>query len=172
MAHSDIDSDQQPPRRVGAQVLLLTVDGTAVALVKPTYKHQDDTRGWQLPGGCTHAGELVSAAAARELMEETSLVRVLTHVVVIDQVPAEEDGSSGEGYNVVFTADRLTAEEAGGLAVPEAAADELPAIRLVPLDDLDEYAFPYQAARIRAAVETEQRGNEIPVLAVGKPVRG
>ncbi|UQI46696.1 NUDIX domain-containing protein [Streptomyces sp. HU2014] len=164
MAHADIDPAHPPKRRLGALVLVRD-DAGRILLVKPTYRS-----GWVLPGGAAHQGESIADAAARELAEETGLVRRPTHYLVLDQVPASDDGTSAEGLNVVCDAgDQLTAEEAKTVVVPETAADELCAVRWVPPEDLDKYAQPYQARRIRAALATLESDAARPLLTLGEP---
>ncbi|MBB5122749.1 hypothetical protein AF335_04990 [Streptomyces eurocidicus] len=165
MAHADIDPAHPPKRRLGALVLIRD-DAGRILLVKPTYRD-----GWILPGGGAHQGESIADAAARELLEETGLVRRLTHYLVLDQVPASDDGTSAEGLNVVCDGgDQLSAEEAKAVIVPEAAAGELCAVRWVPPKDLDKYAQPYQARRIRAALAVLEHDAAHSLLTLGEPV--
>lgn len=51
----------------------------------------------------------------------------------------------------------LAAEETAGLAVPGGGAV------LVPLDVLDYYAAPPEAALVRAAADAVERGSELPL---------
>jgi hypothetical protein len=87
----------------------------------------------------------------------------------VDQTPAAPAVERAEGVNFVCAALPLTDEEAAGLQVPEDAR-ELSAIKLVPLTELDDYALPNQAARIREATKALERGNEVPLLFRGAPV--
>lgn len=164
MAHSDIDLKNPLRRRIGAVVIVLDPDDR-VLLVKPTYKE-----GWQLPGGGVHAGESVADAAARELKKETGLIRRITHFVGLDQVPANPETGAAEGYNVVCFADTLSDNEARSVSVLAETAHELSECRFVGADDLDDYAFPYQARRIREALSAIKRGQELPLLVYGEPV--
>jgi hypothetical protein len=88
----------------------------------------------------------------------------------VDQTPAAPAVERAEGVNFVCAALPLTDEEAAGLQVPEDAHEELSAIKLVPLAELDDYALPNQAARIREAIKALERGNEVPLLFRGAPV--
>lgn len=164
MAHCDVDSASPPRRRIGAVVLVRTLTG-AVLLVKPTYKE-----GWTLPGGAAHQGEKVSDAAARELKEETGLIREITHYLALDQVPAGDDGSSAEGFDIVVDGGTLTPAEAGSIAIPASASDELSGITWVPLEQLGGYTVPYQERRIRQAYAAAQVGLRLPLLAHGRAV--
>ncbi|GAB2697281.1 NUDIX domain-containing protein [Kitasatospora kifunensis] len=163
MAHCDVDSTSPPRRRIGAVVLVLTVT-RSVLLVKPTYRE-----GWQLPGGGAHEGERIADAAARELKEETSLVREITHLLAVDQVPASADRTAAEGLNVVCDGGTLTAGEAETVAIPESASDELSDIKWIPLDRLGRFTEPYQERRIRQAYAAVQLGSGLPLLDHGHP---
>ncbi|HEY8978000.1 MAG TPA: NUDIX hydrolase [Streptomyces sp.] len=163
MAHSDVSLTNPPGRRIGAVVLVLDQEGR-VLLVQPTYKPGR----WQLPGGGAHAGEAPGVAAARELAEETGLARKISHVFVLDYMPASSE--TAEGYNLVMDGGTLTAEEAASVAVPPEAAEELSALKWVSVDELDVHVEPYQERRIRQAMAVRKIGNRVPLLTRGEPV--
>ncbi|MCT2588397.1 NUDIX domain-containing protein [Streptomyces sp. N2-109] len=165
MSHADIDPARPPARRLGC-VALLTDESGRVLMVNPTYEP-----GWILPGGGARAGERIADAAARELLEETGLVRQFTHFLTLDQVPAGADGTSAEGLNVVCEGGVLTPAETRALRVPAAAAAELSACALISPGELSLYAKPYQERRIRQALDALERGNELPLLELGEPMR-
>ncbi|WP_246258783.1 NUDIX domain-containing protein [Streptomyces typhae] len=138
-------------------------------MVKPTSKHADSESGWQLPGGRAHAGETIAAAAVRELFEETGVRCHIAHALVIDQVPADEDGKRAEGYDIVVEGSTLTTSEAAAVTLPESARAELSDLRWVPLEQLDQLAFPRQAGCVKAAVRAYSYGMRIPLYRLGRP---
>ncbi|GLF97478.1 NUDIX hydrolase [Streptomyces yaizuensis] len=154
----------KPRRRIGAVVLVQDPAGR-ILLVKPTYKP-----GWQLPGGGARAGEAVTDAAARELAEETGLRLRVSRFLVLDQVPANPDTGSAEGFNVVCDGGTLTPAETEAAAIPDTARAELEDLRWVPPAQLGEYVRPYQERRIRAALEIRAGGTSLPLLLLGEPV--
>ncbi|MEU1017715.1 MULTISPECIES: NUDIX hydrolase [unclassified Streptomyces] len=168
MAHAGIDPASPPRRRIEAVVLVRNGYGD-VLMVKPRYKQADDERGWQLPGGGVLSGETVAAAAVRALHEGTGIKRHVTHALMIDQVPAGEDGTSAEEYNVVVDGGTLTAEEAAAVALPESARSELSDVRWVAAADLDSVACPYQVKRVRAAARAFSFGMRLPLYQLGEP---
>ncbi|MFI8263708.1 NUDIX domain-containing protein [Streptomyces sp. NPDC085665] len=163
MAHSDIDVTAPPARRIGAVVLI--THGDTVGLVKPTYKD-----GWQLPGGGAHQNETPGAAGHRELLEEIGLDRELTHFLALDWIEPNKETGAAEGYNIVLDGGNLTASEASGVTIPEAARAELEAFEWVPVAHLDKYAKPYQADRIREALDARASGLRMPLLVHGRRV--
>ncbi|WP_441251214.1 NUDIX domain-containing protein [Kitasatospora sp. McL0602] len=164
MAHSEIDPTAHSRRRLGCVIVLRDPKGR-VLMVDPAYRP-----GLILPGGAARDGETIADAAARELHEETGLVRELTHLVTLDQVPADPETGSAEGLNVVLDGGTLTEEETAAVALPESAEGELLALVWVPVADLDKYALPYQARRVREAVAAIGRGDRLPVLLHGERV--
>ncbi|GAQ53866.1 RNA pyrophosphohydrolase [Streptomyces acidiscabies] len=162
MTHRDVSMSSPPRRRIGAVSLVLDQDDR-VLLVQPAYKSGK----WQLPGGGAQEGEAPADAAARELAEETGLVREISHALVIDYMPASSE--TAEGYNIVVDGGTVTPEEADAVAVPDSAARELSALKWVPLDDLDVHVETYQERRIREALTALKNGHRIPILTRGEP---
>ncbi|MEV0438018.1 NUDIX hydrolase [Streptomyces spectabilis] len=159
--HKDIDQADPPALRRGCVVLIRSGRG-AVLLVKPRYKP-----GWQLPGGHAHEGEPSASAAARELREETGLARQLSDVLLVDDVPASEDGKSAAGINLVFDGGTLVGEPA--VERPESARDELSGIKWVAVHEIEDHTAPYQSRRIRAALSCADQGMRVPILRLGIP---
>jgi 8-oxo-dGTP diphosphatase len=84
--------------RVGVGVVVL--DGDTVLLIrrgKPPRKGE-----WSLPGGHIELGETLKAAAAREVMEETSLsITVRGLVDVVDLIDVEGTGEINQHYALI-----------------------------------------------------------------------
>ncbi|WP_327292406.1 NUDIX hydrolase [Streptomyces sp. NBC_01198] len=170
MAHADTDPKSPPPRRAGCVVVILDPDEERVLLVKPRYGSPEDNADWQLPGGHAHTNEPIEDAAMRELAEETGLLLHLTHLLLVDQMLPKPERETTEGVNYVFDGGAATAEEVATTAIPEAAAEELADLRWVPLGELDSYTHPYQARRIRAALENSRSGLRMHLHRRGVPV--
>ncbi|MBD0747443.1 NUDIX domain-containing protein [Streptomyces sp. CBMA152] len=171
MAHADVDHADPPRRRIRAVVLVRNRYGD-ILMVKPRRRHTDQKQGWRLPGGGMHVGEPIAVAAARELLRETGLRRRLSYLLMVDQVPASEGGTSAEGINFVLDGGTLDDAEAAAVTLPGTARGELSAVEWVPTGQLDELAFPYQAAQIRAAARAFEYGMRQPMFLLGELVGG
>lgn len=84
-----------PRKRMSAGILLHD-DAGRVVLVEPSYKTT-----WEVPGGVVEAGEAPWHAASRELTEELGLVRERMRLLVVDHLPARDDGMP-EGVAWIF----------------------------------------------------------------------
>ncbi|MFG3255248.1 NUDIX domain-containing protein [Streptomyces sp. NPDC048172] len=153
--HKDTDWANPPRRRHGCLALIRNEEGQ-VLLVKPNYKP-----GWQLPGGGALADEDLLKACVREVAEETGLPISPTVVLANDYVSATPE--SAEGFNVVFDGGVIPSE-----TPIQIQTEELEGHRWVGLDDLDNYARPQQAARIRQAHSAATSTGGIPYLRRGE----
>ncbi|MFD8594518.1 NUDIX domain-containing protein [Kitasatospora sp. NPDC059646] len=170
MAHADIPADRHPRRRIGCVVLItLATDDPrdpragSVLMVQPSYKN------WPiLPGGAANGHELIGHAAARELAEETGLVRTIMRGLLVDQIDEDPLTGSCEGINVVCDGGTVTEAEAARLTVP-AGSTEITKLLWIPPRRLDAHTAPYQAARVYQALDARATGNGFPLLHVGQP---
>ncbi len=91
------DGDMMPMHQAAAAVLVRDQCGS-VLMVATAYRDA-----LVLPGGIIERDESPAAAAAREVREETGLVIAPTRLLVVQHLPAGEDG--GSGLRFVFDAD-------------------------------------------------------------------
>lgn len=78
------------PRHYVGSAVLLTDESGRVLLLNASYRD-----GWLLPGGCVDHGEDPATAAARELHEETGLLRTLGPLLDVDWRPEDPDLDGG-----------------------------------------------------------------------------
>ncbi|BAJ30478.1 MULTISPECIES: NUDIX hydrolase [Kitasatospora] len=164
MTHAEIPHDGQPRRRVGCLTLILDQEDRVLFSVT-TYKQRPI-----LPGGAAGKDERFDRAAARELREETGLVRRLSHFFAVDQTPENGETGSNEGLNLVFDGGVITDEELAALAVPEAAAGEIAGHVWLREDEFDGALLPATAARVRAVLAARKARQLLPLLHHGVPV--
>lgn len=159
--HTDVDPADPPKLRRECLVLIRDGHG-AVLMVKP--KH---TGGWHLPGGHAHEGEPSTAAAVRELKEQTGITRQLSDVLLVDDVPAADEPRSAAGISLVFDGGTLTGNTA--VQLPARARDALRGVRWVMAHEVERYTFPPLSRRILTALSCADHGMHVPAYAQGRP---
>lgn len=91
---------------------------------------------WSFPSGFVDAGEVVEAAAAREVLEETGVTARVDHLLGVYSTP---------GHPVVFVAYAGTAVAGTPTVSPETMD-----VRVFELDALPQLAFPHDASIMAA----------------------
>ena len=128
------------PDRPYVGVGIVVFRGDEVLLVeraKPPIRNR-----WSIPGGAQEIGETVHEAALRELMEETSLEADLIGLIdVVDSITRDQDSRVQFHYTLVDFAAEWRSGEA-------AAADDVGAVRWVPLADLEAMGLWTETVRI------------------------
>ncbi|MBN2238456.1 MAG: NUDIX domain-containing protein [Dehalococcoidales bacterium] len=103
-----------------------------------------EKRHWSMPGGKLEFGETLSDCVSREFIEETGLVvHVKELVYVTDRIAPEPDTHV---VHMVFLVERTEStslpEEWTHLdPAPSASADELRTVRMVPVNEIEDYGF-------------------------------
>ncbi|RSO22330.1 hypothetical protein DMH15_33435 [Streptomyces sp. WAC 06725] len=142
---------------------------TDVLVIDPDYTDpRGEYPGWLLPGGAQGADERILEAAERKLEAETGLVRKITKIIAIDEIPENPETGVPAGVNYVCDGGTLSLEDAEALRLP-AASERIKGVKVVPFYDLGDYAKPYQARRIRAAVVNRCAGRYLTPLIKGEP---
>ncbi len=117
------------PDRPYVGVGIVVFRGDEVLLVeraKPPIRNR-----WSIPGGAQEIGETVHEAVRRELMEETGVEADLIGLIdVVDSITRDQDSRVQFHYTLVDFAAEWRSGEA-------AAADDVAAVRWVPLADLE-----------------------------------
>ncbi len=128
------------PDRPYVGVGIVVFRGDEVLLVertKPPIRNR-----WSIPGGAQEIGETVHEAALRELMEETGLeADVIGLIDVVDSITRDQDSRVQFHYTLVDFAAEWRSGEA-------AAADDVGAVRWVPLADLEAMGLWTETVRI------------------------
>ena len=128
------------PDRPYVGVGIVVFRGDEVLLVertKPPIRNR-----WSIPGGAQEIGETVHEAALRELMEETGLEADLIGLIdVVDSITRDQDSRVQFHYTLVDFAAEWRSGEA-------AAADDVGAVRWVPLADLEAMGLWTETVRI------------------------
>ncbi len=128
------------PDRPYVGVGIVVFRGDEVLLVeraKPPIRNR-----WSIPGGAQEIGETVHEAALRELMEETGLeADIIGLIDVVDSITRDQDSRIRFHYTLVDFAAEWRSGEA-------AAADDVGAVRWVPLADLEAMGLWTETVRI------------------------
>ncbi len=128
------------PDRPYVGVGIVVFRGDEVLLVeraKPPIRNR-----WSIPGGAQEIGETVHEAARRELMEETGVEADLIGLIdVVDSITRDQDSRVQFHYPLVDFAAEWRSGEA-------AAADDVAAVRWVPLADLEAMGLWTETVRI------------------------
>ena len=74
-----------PKKRMGCGCLILN-EAQEILLLKPTYKDS-----WEIPGGIVEEDESPRQCCKREVLEELSLKIELTHLLLVDYNPGDEN---------------------------------------------------------------------------------
>jgi 8-oxo-dGTP diphosphatase len=124
-------------------VAVMVSQGTRVLLVRRA--RPPFAGAWAFPGGKVRFAESLTAAAVREVMEETGIaIRELERISVVEIIDPAPDGSP-RSHNVVVVF--------AAIADPAApvAADDAADARWVPLADADGLGLTRDTARILSA---------------------
>jgi 8-oxo-dGTP pyrophosphatase MutT (NUDIX family) len=148
---------QLPRKSVSAGVLIRDSAGR-VLLVEPSYKP-----GWEIPGGVVEDGESPWVTAARELTEEIGLIRPRGRLLVVDYVPAEDDGMP-DRLAFVFDGGRIEPAEVAGLRF----GLEIVNAELCDDEQLRARVTPVLAERLATALDAANKGEPI-MCERGKP---
>jgi 8-oxo-dGTP diphosphatase len=134
------DDPRRHPQRPIVGVGAVIFDGDRVLLVK---RGREPLKGeWSLPGGGVEVGESLTAAVAREVLEETKLrVEVGPVIEVLDRIQHGVDGRVEYHFVIV---DYLCQPSGGHVQSGSDAADA----RWVPLDDLPAYRLTIKAQAV------------------------
>ncbi|MFI1528622.1 NUDIX domain-containing protein [Streptomyces griseus] len=149
----------------GAQVLVRD-PRNRILMVKPVT--QDI---WLLPGslGGIRDGESVSDAAERELLKDTGVVRTVTHVLSVDQVPSVPRAPL-DRFIWVCDGGVVTVDEAHEARLPESAKPVLEGLSWIELGELRNYTSAPQLKCINEAMVSVDFGLGVPLLEFGERV--
>lgn len=135
--------------RVAAGALFLD-NHERILLVRAAHKPM-----WDIPGGYVEPGESPLAACMREVFEELSISPSIGQLLVVDWVPADDEGDK---LLFVFDGGTLDAAHLGQL---QPDGTEVIEYRFVDLPELDRYAPARLVRRLRTALTARHRGHAL-----------
>ncbi|HEY4160554.1 MAG TPA: NUDIX hydrolase [Candidatus Saccharimonadales bacterium] len=138
-----------PGIRTGGGVLIFNTS-EELLLVKPNYRNT-----WAWPGGGWEEGETPLATAIRECEEEIG-VR-LTHLTpaFVNYIPPRPDGSK-DVLHFVFAADPVADDFLNQVT---AQADEIEAVKFVPISELGNYMKQYRVVAVNTYLKHKESGS-------------
>lgn len=124
--------DPPPATVVVALAFALVRDGAGRVLLA----RRVDTGNWELPGGAIETGETATAAARREVLEETGIAITVRGLAGVFCDPAHVVVYPRSGQARQQHVTLLHASPAGVAPEPRPDQHEIDAVRWMPLDDL------------------------------------
>jgi ADP-ribose pyrophosphatase YjhB (NUDIX family) len=121
-----------------------------VMLVRPTYKPH-----WDIPGGFVEPSESPYDACVREVGEELGITPPLGGLLVVDWAPTDQDG---DRILYIFDGGTLADDDLGSIAFADGEIDEY---RYLSPSEVDGFASPRLARRIRTALDARHNGQAI-----------
>lgn len=130
------------PQHLASAAVILHDETHRILLVQPRYRV--DT--WEIPGGALDHGEHPGQAARREAREELGIDVTPGRLLVVDWVPAQDDGRPPLA-NFLFDGGEVTQDWLQSNV--HLAADELAEWRLADADEQEQLLMPLLARRLR-----------------------
>ena len=105
-----------------------------------------DRRSWSLPGGTLEVGESIAECLVREMREETGLTVSIDRLLYL----CERIEVESHVIHLTFLVKRQSGHVACG-AEPEAGAQAIKSVKMVPLADLARYGFGARFCELASA---------------------
>jgi ADP-ribose pyrophosphatase YjhB (NUDIX family) len=119
-------------------------------------------RSWSLPGGTLEIGETIEACVIREMKEETGLDVIVDRLLyVCDRIA---DGR--HVVHITFAVERVGGELQLGVE-PEAGANPIKNVKMVPLSQLREYGFSARFCELAQADFPDSGTYQGPIHNIG-----